>query len=212
MILVIIKHSKSHLETFTTEICQQMRQKKKETFDGVFGALTIYSTKKRKYIEAKNRLFSNVKQFQKGRKKIIEEFKNRIFPSNYDDEEEDEQTRYEEEETNVRNENALIDCKRLQRLIDLKNRGINDELVMKYFQAQDLGALLEKLKKSKNNTEKNEIQVALNNSGLRDLREEIEDMTEQEKKTKTQMLSRLPTSLAQLKARNNSEKLKNEIR
>ena len=50
------------------------------------------------------------------------------------------------------------------------------------------------------------------NSGLRDLREEIEDMTEQEKKPKTQMLSRLPTSLAQLKARNNSEKLKNEIR
>ena len=83
---------------------------------------------------------------------------------------------------------------------------------MKYFQAQDLGALLEKLKTSKNNTEKNEIQVALINSGLRDLREEIEDMTEQEKKPKTQMLSRLPTSLAQLKARNNSEKLKNEIR
>ena len=53
---------------------------------------------------------------------------------------------------------------------------------MKYFQAQDLGALLEKLKKSKNNTEKNEIQVALIKSGLRDLSEEIEDMTEQEKK------------------------------
>ena len=155
-----------------------MRQGKKETFDGVFGALSICSAKKRKYIEAQNRLFNNVKKIYKGRKKIIKEFKNRIFPSNYDDEEEDEQTRYEEEETNVRNENALIDCKKLQKLIDLKNRGINDELVMKYFQAQDLGALLEKLKKSENNTEKNEIQVALINSGLRDLREEIEDSIE----------------------------------
>ena len=36
----------------------------------------------------------------------------------------------------------------LGRLIDLKNRGINDELVGKYFQIQDLWALLKKLKKS----------------------------------------------------------------
>ena len=79
------------------------------------------------------------------------------------------------------------------------------------------------------------------NSGLRDLKEEIEDMSEEEKETKnpneivdivenilefngqqqgqglkfsipSQMLSRLPISLAQLKAGNNSGKLKNEIR
>ena len=36
----------------------------------------------------------------------------------------------------------------LERLIDFKNRGINDELVGKYFQIQDLWALLKKLKKS----------------------------------------------------------------
>ena len=106
---------------------------------------------------------------------------------------------------------------------------------------QHLGALLEKLKKSENNTKKNKIQVALINSGLRVLKEEIEDMSEQEKESKNpneivdivenilefirhqegqglkiptsnQMLSRLPISLAQLKAGNNSEKLKNEIR
>ena len=96
----------------------------------------------------------------KGREKIIEGFKNGIFPKNYDDEEE-EQTRYEEEENEIRNQNGLIDYKRLERLIDLKNRGINDELVRKYFQVQDLAALLEKLKKSKNNTERNDIQVKL---------------------------------------------------
>ena len=79
------------------------------------------------------------------------------------------------------------------------------------------------------------------NGALRDLKGEIEDMSEQEKETEnpneivnlveniiefnrqqqgqrlkiltpSQMLSRLPISLAQLKAGNNTEKLKNEIR
>ena len=101
--------------------------------------------------------------------------------------------------------------------------------------------MLEKSQKTKNNFEKNKIQVNLINSGLRDLKEETEDMNEQEKEIKNsyeivdlveniiefnrqqqgrglkiltpnQMLSRLPISLAQLKAGNNSEKLKNEIR
>ena len=43
---------------------------------------------------------------------------------------------------------------------------------------------MEKLKKSKNNnTERNDIQVNLIKNGLRDLKEEIEDMSEQEKET-----------------------------
>ena len=70
------------------------------------------------------------------------------------------------------------------------------------------------------------------NSGLKDLKEEITNMSEKGKKIKIsnyivnrqqkgeglkiltpdQMLSRLPITLAQLKAGNNSEKLKNEIR
>ena len=93
------------------------------------------------------------------------------------------------------------------------------------------------MKKSKNNEERNKIQVVTINSGLRDLKEEIEDMSEQEKEienpneivdiaemilefnrqqqgqglkilTRNQMLSRLPILLAQLKAGNNSKKLK----
>ena len=86
----------------------------------------------------------------------------------------------------------------------------------------------------------NKIQVNSIEHGLRDLREEIEDMSEQEKRienpngivdiemilefnrqqqrqglkilTPNQMLSRLPISFAQLKAGNNSGKCKNEIR
>ena len=80
------------------------------------------------------------------------------------------------------------------------------------------------------------------NSGSKDLKEEIKEMSEEERKieepdkivktvedilrfikqkqegqgikilTPNQMLSRLPISLARLKTRNNSEKLTNEIR
>ena len=101
--------------------------------------------------------------------------------------------------------------------------------------------MLKNSKKSKNKEEKNKIQVGLINSGLRNIKEEIEDTNEQEKETKNpneivnivekilefnrqqsgqglkiltpdQMLNRLSISLAQLKAGNISEKLKNEIR
>ena len=40
---------------------------------------------------------------------------------------------------------------------------------------------MKKLKKSENNPERNDIQENLVKNGLRDLREEIEDMSEQEK-------------------------------
>ena len=93
-----------------------------------------------------------------------------------------------------------------------------------------------------NDKEKNNELVNVINSGLKDLKEEIKKMSEEEKEiedpesiveiveeilkfneqnqqgegikilTPNQMLSRLPISLAQLKAGNNSEKVKNEIR
>ena len=65
---------------------------------------------------------------------------------NYDEKEEQE-LRDKEEENKIRDEYGLIDYKRLKRLIDLKNREINNELVKKHFQVQHLRALLEKLKK-----------------------------------------------------------------
>ena len=77
-----------------------------------------------------------------------------------------------------------MDYKNLERLINLENRDINDELVRKRFLVQNLGTLLEKFKKLKNNAQKNKIQTNLINSGLRDLKKEIEDMSEQEKETK----------------------------
>ena len=101
--------------------------------------------------------------------------------------------------------------------------------------------MLKRLKKSKNNQQRNKIQIDLINSGLRDLKKEIEDMSEQEKEnedpngivdivemtlefnrqqqgqglkilTPNQILSRLSIFSVQRKAGNNSEKLQNEIR
>ena len=93
-----------------------------------------------------------------------------------------------------------------------------------------------------NHKKKNKKLVSVINSGLKDLEDEIEDMSEKERDnekpdeivkivkeiiefnkqnqegqglkilTPNQMFSRLPISLAQLKAENNSEKLKSEIR
>ena len=96
---------------------------------------------------------TNVKNFYKGREKIIEGFKDKIFPYNIDEEWEKD-VRYEnevEEVNNVRNENGPIDSKKINRLTDAKERDINDELVRNHFLVQDLGDLLEKLQKSKNN-------------------------------------------------------------
>ena len=93
-----------------------------------------------------------------------------------------------------------------------------------------------------NDKEKNNKLVNMINSGLEDLKEKIKKMSKEEKKiekldkivkivkkiikfnkqnqegkgkkilTPNQLLSRLPISLAKLEARNNSNKLKNEIR
>ena len=92
------------------------------------------------------------------------------------------------------------------------------------------------MKKLKNNPDKNRIQINLIKSGLRNLKKEIGNMSEEEKQignpneivdiienilevnrqqqgqglkilTPSQMLNRLPIALAQLKAGNNSEKL-----
>ena len=102
-------------------------------------------------------------------------------------------------------------------------------------------ALVKKLYETKNKNKKDKL-VNIIKNGLSDLKDEIKEMSEDEIKTEkpgkileiveeitefneqnqsgiglkiltpNQMFSRLPITLAQLKAGNNSEKLKNEIR
>ena len=125
--------------------------------------------------------------------------------------------------------------------INKQEAHINKELFMEHFNFQSQSDMLKNLDQI-NDKEKNNKLVNVINSGLKDLKEEIKKMSEEERKieepdkiveivedilrfnkqkqaeqgikilTPNQMLSRLPISLAQLKAGNNSEKLKNEIR
>ena len=214
---------------------------KQNEFDAKLNALSRYFPKKQEYIEAKNKLLDNAKNFYEGRKKIIEGFKKGIFPLKSDDEFK-EQARHE----NIRNENGLIDYNKFMELIKSKENEMNNELVKKYFLVQILGTLFRQMKDLKNNPKKtkkkkNNKLVNLMKSGLSDFKNDIEKMIEDEVKiekpneivnivenilefnrqqqgkglkilTPSQMLSRLPISLAQLQAGNNSQKLKNEIR
>ena len=129
----------------------------------------------------------------------------------------------------------------LNRMITENDEIISKELFKKKFQFQSLSDMQEKLRKT-SNVQKNKELVRGTQSELFNLKSEIEKMFKdeiniekpdvivytvdrildvnnqnQEGKelkilTSQQMLSRLPISLAQLKAGNNSEKLKNEIR
>ena len=127
-----------------------------------------------------------------------------------------------------------------KRIID-EEIDLNEELFNKYFKIRRPSDMLMYLNKT-NDKEKNNELVSLINSGLKDFKEEINKMSEQERKiekpdkiveivkeilkfnkqkqegqgikilTPNQMLSRLPISLVQLQAGNNSNKLRNEIR
>ena len=100
--------------------------------------------------------------FTRGEKKLLKGFKNKIFLIYYDDED----SRFENgEENDIRDNNGLIDYEKLNRLINLKRRSINDNLFREYFKYQDLDSMLEDLHSTRN-TERSDIQVALIKSAL----------------------------------------------
>ena len=147
----------------------------------------------------------------------------------------------EEESEENKLEKIKDDYKKIFKCIEDESIGINYNLFKEYFDFAVPTTLAKKLYETKNKNKNNEL-VNVIKSGLIDLKDEIEKMSEDEKKTKKpdkilkpveeilkfieqkqlwqglkiltpdQMLSRLPITLAQLKAGNNSEKLKNEIR
>ena len=122
-----------------------------------------------------------------------------------------------------------------------QEKSINEELFKKYFSFQRPSDMFRYLYQT-NDKEKNHELVNIINSGIKDLKKENKKMSKEERKiekpdnivkivkkiikfnkqkqegqgikilTPNQMLSRLPISLAQLQAGNNSNKLKNEIR
>ena len=63
--------------------------------------------------------------------------------------------------------------------MNLKRRGINDNLFREYFKSQDPGKMLEDLNNTRN-TERNDIQVALTRNTLTDFNNKINSMSENE--------------------------------
>ena len=130
MILVIIKelsfsdYKRSFKELLRDLYYRNMTvdgaEKKLNEFDGVLSALSLYSAKKKNILKQKINFQITQKNF-KGIEEIIEGFKNGIFPLNHD-EREGQEFRDKEEENTIRNENGLIHYKKLERLINLKNR------------------------------------------------------------------------------------------
>ena len=96
----------------------------------------------------------------------------------------------------------------------------NPEMATTEFQVNSVEETLAKLKRETENTTKNKIEKIEENDKVIDIAELILCFNEENQQeglglkilTPNQMLSRLPIYLAQLKAGNNAEKLKNEIR
>ena len=158
------------------------------------------------------------------------------FPLYYDQEYED-QMEFEKEGE----EERIYNANKFNKWVNKQETDINKELFKNHFIFQIPSALLKILYKT-NDKEKNRLLENAINSELKDLKEKIKEMSEEKGKieksdkivkiatkiinfnkqnqegrrlkilTPNQMLSRLPISLAQLEAGNNSEKLKNEIR
>ena len=57
---------------------------KQDEISAVIAVLKNYAPRDNKYVEAKNKLLNNVKNFYEGREKIIEGFKNEIYDKKYE--------------------------------------------------------------------------------------------------------------------------------
>ena len=75
---------------------------KQDEFSAVLTHLKICNPRDNKYIEAKNNLVNNASNFYKGREKIIEGFKNKIFPIYYDERESFKKEDEEDEEDEIK--------------------------------------------------------------------------------------------------------------
>ena len=87
-------------------------KRKQDEFSAIIAALEKYTLRDKKYVEAKNKLLNNVKNFYEGREKIIEGFKNEIFPFYYDEEYEEQMRLEREEEEEKRRKNEKMKNKK----------------------------------------------------------------------------------------------------
>ena len=134
----------------------EMKQNK---FNTMRVALNNYSTKDKKYIKAKNSLINNAKNFYEGREKIIEGFKEGIFPIKPDDEFEQKASK----------KPPKADANAFNERINKEETDINKELFKKHFNFQRPGSMLKDIYQI-NDKEKNNKLVSMITSGLEDLK------------------------------------------
>ena len=153
-------------------------ESKQEEFNVVLHALKEYNPKHDKYVTLKN----NASKFYERREKIIEEFKNGVFPLYYDSRYHEERMKYEEEEEKEQEEKQkptnddLITLKK--HIID-KETNINEDVFKKHFNFQKPSDMLMLLNTTKDKTKSNDL-VNIINSGLKDLKEEIKNISNKE--------------------------------
>ena len=111
-------------------------ESKQEEFNAVLHVLKEYNPKHDKYVTLKNNLLDNASKFYEGREKIIEGFKNGIFPLYYDSRYHEERMKYEEEEQEEKLKPTKDDLISLNKHIIDKETNINEEIFKKYFNFQ----------------------------------------------------------------------------
>ena len=172
------------------------------------------------------------------KKRIKIDYKKLRLSDDYQSPSKEEQEEIEEKK---QEEETITDINAFNEQINKEETSINKEIFTKHFKSQRSSELLKGLYKT-NDPNKNNIKANLIKSGFKDLKEEIKKMPKEEREnekpdkiveiveeilrfnkqkqegqgikilTPNQMLRRLPISLAQLQAGNNSVKLRNEIR
>ena len=133
----------------------------------------ILEVQKKKKIEEKNS-FKICKKLSDARNDIIDLFEKGTFP-------------YKGNVFKTKEKESITErTKKFFEYAEDKSKGINYELFKKYFYSSLPSALVKKLYETKNKNENNEL-VNVVKSRLIDLKDEIEKMSEEEKKLKNQM-------------------------
>ena len=121
------------------------------------------------------------------REKIIEGFKNRVFPLYYNEIYEQMEASAKEEEEERKKEQEELDEKttvlnKLNKWIINEEINLNEELFRKYFNFQTPSDMLMLLNKINDKTKNNEL-VNITDSGLKDFKKEINKLSEEERMT-----------------------------
>ena len=184
LILVIIKHLKNYLEIFITKKTTiDYVERKQDEITGVMDALKAYAPRDNKYIEAKNKLVNNVENFYKVREKIIEGFKNGIFPVYYGNRDRFSENEDDDEEDEEEQDKKPFDLDDIIKLIINREKlPINDELFKKHFKLETPILMHKVLYETKIKKKKSKL-LNIFNGGLEDSEKEIKEMSKEEIET-----------------------------